>query len=349
MSVSVNTQDIAFNALSYQTRKGLRVALAVATAFTWAVATNDPLPFLCALFAAQMLISSTRAISLPKVVILTLIILMVTLVIQFLTILLAERPPVLLLLLGLLYFTCFLMQASGRGNPIIFLILIIGVMVPLLTILNIDLGSSIMMVFVKSIAAGAVATWLGYALIPELPTREIPQPAPLAAPKPVWRAAADTGILLLALTLCLTQERLATAVVIPITVASLLSQLDAEGSGRPALVTVVVNLLGGMAATLAFAVLELRHTLLMLFLLVLLAGLIFGARAAAPTVAGKIYAGALTVFLLVIGSGVSPLSSSAGETFATRLGYIVIAIAYTLFFALLLWPGKKAAGRTQSA
>ena len=119
-----------------------------------------------------------------------------------------------------------------------------------------------------------------------------------------------------------------------------------EFSGRPALATVVVNVTGGMAATVAFAVLELRHSLAMLFLLVLFAGLIFGGRAAEPTVAGKINAGALTVFLLVLGAGVSPLSSGAGETFATRVGYIILAIAYTLFFATLLWPSRRAYGET---
>jgi len=157
---------------------------------------------------------------------------------------------------------------------------------------------------------------------------------------------ADAVILLSALTLCLTQDRFATALVIPITVASLLSQLDVEGSGRLALATVVTNLVGGMAATVAFAVLELEHSLAMLFLLVLMAGLIFGGRAAAPTVAAKINAGALTVFLLVLGSGVSPLSGGAGETFTTRVGYILFAIAYTLFSAILLWP--RHGGRPQS-
>lgn len=334
--------------LSNQTRKGLRVAFAVATAFTWAVATGDPLPFLCALFAAQMLISSSRAISLPKAALLTLIILGAASIVQFLTTLLAERPPVLLLLLGLIYFACFLAQASGRANPIILLILVVSVMIPLLTILNIDLGSSILTVFVKSIAAGATVTWLAYALIPDIAVVDAPQPPTSAAPKPVWRAAADALILLLALTLCLTQDRLATALVIPITVVSLLSQLDVEASGRPALATIVVNIIGGLAATLAFAILELRHSLMMLFLLVLFAGLIFGGRAAAPTVGAKINAGALTVFLLVLGAGVSPLSSGAGETFATRVGYIMLAIAYTLFFAALLWPSHRVAGRMRS-
>ncbi|MBD9452560.1 hypothetical protein IB244_13460 [Rhizobium sp. RHZ02] len=90
---------------------------------------------------------------------------------------------------------------------------------------------------------------------------------------------------------------------------------------------------------------ELRHSLATLFLLVLLAGLVFGGRAATPTVVAKINAGALTVFLLVLGSAVSPLSSGAAETFATRVGYIALAIVYTLFFATLLWPSKGTAGR----
>ncbi|MBD9449404.1 DUF2955 domain-containing protein [Rhizobium sp. RHZ01] len=345
MSASEDSRDISLISITNQKRKGLRVALAVAAAFTWAVATSDPLPFLCALFAAQMLISSSRAISLQSAFLLTLIILIAALIVQFLTTFLAERPPVLLLLLGLIYFACFLRQASGKPNPLVFLILVVSVMIPLLTILNIDLGSSILTVFVKSIAAGAIVTWLAYALIPDIETVEAARPSTSSTPKPVWRAAADALILLLAVTLCLTQDRLATAVVIPITVASLLSQLDVEANGRPALATVLVNILGGVAAILGFAVLELRHSLATLFLLVLLAGLVFGGRAATPTVVAKINAGALTVFLLVLGSAVSPLSSGAAETFATRVGYIALAIVYTLFFATLLWPSKGTAGR----
>jgi hypothetical protein len=165
-----------------QKRKGPRIAFAVATAFTWAVATDDPLPFLCALFAAQMLVSSSQAISLPKAFLLTLIIMVVALIVQLLTTLLAERPPVLLLILGLLYFACFLAQASGKANPLVFLILVVSVMIPLLTILNIDLGSSILTVFVKSIAAGAVVTWLAYALIPDAEVRK-PRERPIRGPE----------------------------------------------------------------------------------------------------------------------------------------------------------------------
>lgn len=345
MSAEAIPQRAAARALAYQKRKGLRVAVAVAVAFTWAVATGDTLPFISPMFAAQMLISSSRPLSLPKAVILTLIVLIAASVIQFLTTSLAERPPVLLLLLGLVYFACFLVQTSGKGGPVVFLVLVVSVMVPLLTLLHVDLGSSVLTVFVKSVAASTIVVWLAYALLPDIEEADVTYRPPSVPPRPVQRAAADAAILLLALTLCLTQDRLATAVVIPITVASLLSQLDVASSGKPALATVAVNLAGGVAATLAFAVLELKHSLVTLFIVVLIAGLFFGGRAVAPTVAAKLHAGAFTVFLLVLGSGVSPLPGSAGETFATRVSYILLAIVYTLFFAALLWPSRAVNGR----
>ena len=68
--------------------------------------------------------------------------------------------------------------------------------------------------------------------------------------------------------------------VIPITVASLLSQLDVVASARAAFGLVMVNLFGGVVASVAFALLQVRPTPVFLFLLVLLAGLVFGGRAA---------------------------------------------------------------------
>ncbi|MBZ9657412.1 hypothetical protein K9U38_21925, partial [Phyllobacterium sp. 2063] len=78
-----------------------------------------------------------------------------------------------------------------------------------------------------------------------------------------------------------------------------------------------------------------------LFLLVLLAGLVFGGRAAMNAPAAKLYAGALTIFLLVFGTGVSPLPGSAADSFSTRVTYILVAIAYAMFMTTLLWPRQE--------
>ena len=99
-------------------------------------------------------------------------------------------------------------------------------------------------------------------------------------PRAARYAAANTAILLIAVVACLTRDGLATAIVIPITVVSLLSQFDVAASTRAALGLVITNITGGVAASVAFGLLQVRPSLIFLFLLVLLAGLVFGGRAA---------------------------------------------------------------------
>ncbi|WP_370955134.1 hypothetical protein [Bosea sp. RCC_152_1] len=137
---------------------------------------------------------------------------------------------------------------------------------------------------------------------------------------------------------CLTQESLATAIVIPITVASLLLQVDVGASAKTALGLVLVNLFGGFAASVAFAALQVRPSLIMLFLIVLVAGLAFGGRAVQGDPKAKVFAGALTIFLIVFGAGVSPLPGSATESFSTRIVFVMSAVAYTIFMAMLFSP-----------
>lgn len=52
------------------------------------------------------------------------------------------------------------------------------------------------------------------------------------------------------------------------------------------------------------------------------------------------FAGALTIFLILFGLGVSPLPGSAAESFATRIVYIAVALTYTLLLATILWPRR---------
>ena len=57
----------------------------------------------------------------------------------------------------------------------------------------------------------------------------------------------------------------------------------------------------------------------------------------------KCIAGALTTFLILFGLGVSPLPSETPDSFATRIGLILFAIAYTFCLASLLWPRRRVA------
>ncbi|HEV2898138.1 MAG TPA: DUF2955 domain-containing protein [Pseudaminobacter sp.] len=322
-------------------RKGLRIALAVAVGFTWSVLSGAIIPFLGPLFAAQFLIGSSRPLPLPKALGMAVLIVITGAILQFITLMTGDRPPVLLLLLGLVYFICFFLQANGKGGAAIFLVLVVGVMVPLMTVLNPEVGDAILSILVQGVVSGTLLMWMAHALIPDRGSPAVETAAAAAHPHAGRYAIANTATLLISVIACLTQDGLATAIVIPITVASLLSQFDVAASARAAFGLVMVNLLGGLVASVAFALLQVRPTPVFLFLFVLLAGLMFGGRAALSDPAAKLYAGALTIFLVVFGTGVSPLPGSAAESFSTRITYILAAISYTIFMAALLWPGSK--------
>jgi cell division protein FtsW (lipid II flippase) len=76
----------------------------------------------------------------------------------------------------------------------------------------------------------------------------------------------------------------------------------------------------------------------------ILVGLILGGRAAAGLT--NLYAGALTTFLILFGSGISPLPTTTAESFTTRISYVLLAVGYTLCMMALLWPRERS-GSTQ--
>jgi hypothetical protein len=185
-------------------------------------------------------------------------------------------------------------------------------------------------------------TWGAHAVFPD----PMPPPLPAPAPAPVsaaslGRAAANAGILLAMVIFCITNDEMAAAMVVPITVATLLGQLDIVTSFAAATQLVLVNVLGGVAAALAFTIYEVRPTLAWLFMIVLVAGLLFGGRAAADRAAARIYGGAFGIFVILFGLGVSPLPTTTPESVATRIGYILLASVYTVTLAALVWRGPR--------
>lgn len=331
-------------AVAEQWRKGMRVALAVSVGFTASVALGAIIPFLGPLFGAQFLLASSRPMPFGKAVAMAVLIVVAGMFFMLLTGLFQDRQFTFLMLLGLIYFCCFLAQARGKGGPAGFLVLVVAIVVPLLRVLNMELASSILSILVTGVLTGAGLTWFAHAIVPEKAV-ETPQPQlGSAQAHPYLRALANAAILLSTVAICLTNNELSAAMVIPITVASLLGQLDIVSSGRAALGLVIVNLFGGVVASFAYAVLNVRPNLLFMFVIVLVVALLFGGRAAARSRDAKIYAGALTTFLILFGLGVSPLPGSAAESFSTRILYVAAAIFYTFVTAAVLWTRPEPNG-----
>ncbi|AMJ62009.1 DUF2955 domain-containing protein [Bosea sp. PAMC 26642] len=321
-----------------QRRVGLRVALAVAVGMTVGVGSGAVIPFLGPLFAAQFLLGGARPLPVAKAIGTVGLILLLGQFFIVMTGVFGSRPVQLLILLGMFFFLCFFLQASGKGGPAVFVSLVISVMVPLLDLLHGDLDQSMIMILFQGSAGGVALSWLAHAVLPEPagePDRPAQQPAPVA--DPIARALANTLILLGAVTLCLTNSAFSSAIVIPITVASLLLQLDLAASARASVGLVAVNLLGGVLASLAFTFVDIRPSLLLLFLTTFLIGLLLGGRAATPLPIGKVYGGALTTFLILFGTGLSPLPTSTPESFSTRIVFVSLAVAYAVLATALLW------------
>lgn len=316
--------------------------MAASAGTTLAVAAGSPVPFLAPLFAVQFLVSHRRPLSPVQGLSMFLLIVVAGQVMETLTVLLGDRPAALLPVLWLVYLGCFLLLARKKAGSAPVLVQIIAIIVPLLEILRSDLGEPFMLVLAYAAAGGVFLSWAMHALFPdpEQPGPPVPR-APAAEQSPTRQALVSTFILTAIVGLCLSSDRLSTAIVIPITVASLLGQLDPAESLRTALGLMIVNLLGGVVASAAFALVEVQPTLWLLFLTVLLVGILFGGRAATDPRSGKIFGGALTIFLILFGLGISPLPASTPESFMTRISYILFAIVYTFCMIAVLWRWQE--------
>jgi hypothetical protein len=325
--------------LSGQRRVGLRVALAIAAGFTWNLAMGVTIPFFGPVLAVQFLITGAGPLPLSKAIAFVGLVLVVGQAFIVANGIFGDHPVQLLALLGLFCFVCFFKQARGQGGPVIFLCLVIAITVTLLDRVHSTLDTGIIVILLQAYVSAVVLSWLAHAVLPSHDSIGNVSQAALAAGRPALRAIANAAILLGAVTLCLTNTGLSTAIVLPITVASVLLQFDFATSVRSAISLVAVNLLSGVLASLAFAFVELCPSLPFVFLTLLLVGLILGGRATVGR--AKLYGGALTTFLILLGSGMSPLPTTTTESFSTRIGYVLLAVGYTLCMMALLWPRER--------
>lgn len=323
------------------TRQGMRVALAVALGFYLTLSAGEVLPFLAPLFASQLLLNSRQPLAVRAGMVLLVLVTGIGVLLIVLTGWLRDWPQLLLPLLWLIYLGAYRIQDSGRGAAAVPMILLIAVAVPLLDILHPDLGESIVLVLVKAVTGGVALAWFSHVLVPDLAGGQL-APAPDAATGSLRQAVGSASILSGMVLLCLVDDRLSTALVVPITVSTLLAQLQPGSGARAAAGLILVNLLGGVAAALAFAALGLRPDYWLLVLLLCVVGLVFGGRAAQGSPFSKAWGGALLIFLVLFGLGVSPLPTSTTESFVSRVAYVVFAIAYTLLLTTLLWPRPAA-------
>ena len=99
---------------------------------------------------------------------------------------------------------------------------------------------------------------------------------------------------------------------------------------------VIGNIAGGLAATAACLLVVLLPSPAFLLLVVLLFGLLFGAKIAEGGDLAPIYVVGLVTFLIVLGLGLAPLPGDSGTFFITRVINVIIATIYTIGVASVL-------------
>ncbi len=158
----------------------------------------------------------------------------------------------------------------------------------------------------------------------------------LARPQPdvVGLALANAAVLMsLVIYFMLTLSPV--SIVAVLTVISILRQ-PADLGGGTATGLILGNVVGGLAATVAYVLVTLLPTPAFLLLVVLLVGLVFGDRIARGGALAPTYTAGLMTFLIVLGLGLSPLPQDSGTLFIARVFDVMVAAIYAIGMASVL-------------
>jgi len=317
-----------------------RIAFAAAVGLTLGELLGWDFPFLPAMLAVQLL-SGRGPISVKQGLAFVAVMVVACTFGVLVAQVFVDSPLVLLLVISLVTFVAFLSLARGQAVGVAGSFLITTAVLPLLA----SESMSVAYGFIHSLIAGsALAVLLAFTAHAFFPIRVQAEPvSPLAHDErdSVALALANTAVLMSLVTyFMLTVSPV--SIVIVLTVISILRQ-PAELGGGTAVGLILGNLVGGLAATVAYLLVTLFPSPAFLLLVVLLFGLLFGDRIARGGESAPIYTVGLMTFLLVLGLGLSPLPEDSGSIFIARVFDIMVACAYAIGMASLLRSAFRAA------
>jgi Protein of unknown function (DUF2955)/Fusaric acid resistance protein-like len=331
MSVSAATElaeaDREGHALAF------RIAFAAAVGLTVGEVLGWDFPFLPAMLAVQLL-SGRGPISVKQGVALVAVMMVACAFAVLIAQVFVNSPFVLLLVVSLVTFLAFLLLARGQAVGAAAIFLITTAVVPLLA----TESTSVAYGFIQSLIAGsALAVLLTFTAHAFFPIRVQAQPASALAQNErdaAPRALANTAVLMsLVIYFMLTPSPV--SIVLVLTVISILRQ-PAELGGGTAFGLILGNLVGGLAATVAYLLVTLLPSPAFLLLVILLVGLIFGDRIARGGESAPIYTVGLMTFLILLGLGLSPLPQDSGTLFVARVFDVMVGAVYAIGMASLL-------------
>ena len=298
---------------------GIALPIIVGEALGWTA------PFIASVFALQLL--APRQLLTPVAALVTALVVTLAFAASLLlTAIALPYPLVFAVGLGLALFGALYGQARN-GSPFWFFLLLALAATPLLAAGARDQAEAFAHLVVRSMVIAIVATWLMHAFFPE------PLDAPRAAPpekmepSDAARNALIGTLVLLPLVIVLLGQH-SVAVVVCVTAISILKAATAQGGAQTAKGLVLANVIAGIAAVAAYAVIMIAPTLLMLTVVVLTLALAFAGRVAPGGEAAALAAAACAAALVLLGSSLNPYLDATTQ-FGARLVNVLITSVYT--------------------
>jgi hypothetical protein len=335
MSVSAVTEPSEADSAHEAHALAFRIGFATSVGFTLGYVLGWDFPFVPPLFAVQLLTAS-KSLNLRQA--LGFVVLMVAgcVVSVLIAQIFVDMPSILILVIALLIFHAFLMLAKGQAVPVANTLLITVSVVPLVAVSSVELAYGLVFTLIAGSILAVLLVLLSYAFFPVPDQTNFSNQVanPPAERFPLGAALANTAALMSLVILFISSGSPVTVIII-MTAITILRQPPIAGPGA-AYGFVIGNIAGGIAATAACLLVVLLPSPAFLLLVVLLFGLLFGAKIAEGGDLVPIYTVGLVTFLIVLGLGLAPLPGDSGNFFITRVINVIIATFYTIGVASIL-------------
>ena len=315
-------------------RPALRLAFGVTACFALVEALEWDATFLAPLLAAQMLVKLKQPPSIAQGLAVVLLIGLSTGTVLLITTAFISHPAVLILALALLIYLSFYAHLRGAPELATLLVQISAVSLPVIAVLSPDGAVGFAATLLSAGVVALLTVWATFAAFPDHATGDAPAAPATGASGPAPPMAARDALLntlvLLPVLIWFILDATEVAVVVLIVIVTLLRQHDPQRGQRAAVGLILGNLIGGIAAAIAYNLVLLSNTFLFFVAVCLAASLMFAGRLATAGDRAPIYAVAFATVILLLGLGLTPLPGGSGEAFASRLVNVLLASAYAV-------------------
>ncbi|MGR0186967.1 hypothetical protein [Azospirillum aestuarii] len=323
---------------------GLRLAFAVALGLVFEILRGALVPPLAAVIALQLLALPGPRPTAKMVVGLFVVISGASLFAYGVSVLTADRILPYALGIGLIYLWGFALAVQPKTAAVGTMTLTMGIVVTTLAAVSTDLAAVLVAELLLSVAFGIALVFLAHAIFPQraqiagaAAAAAVAAAAEAGALVEVTSRAMVAALIILPLHLLLAADGLA-AMVVLLTVATMLRQVRIEQAARYAMTFAAGNLLGGLLAAAAVEVVSLHATIPVLATNVVAAALLIAWWVErVPTFAHVLLPG-FVAFTVLFGLAFAPASLSADVELLKRLAQIVAAGLYALGAVSLVMP-----------